>query len=197
LAEQTGALAIQVDITDVNAVGAAVSRVEAEFGGVDVLVNNAGIAQIKLFTDLTVSDWRTMLDTNLSGAFYVTQAAVRGMIARKYGRIVNIGSMWGKVGASCEVHYSSAKAGLIGLTRALAKELGPSHITVNAIAPAVIDTDMNSSLDGDTLRELVDGTPLMRLGTPADVASAALFLAGEGASFITGDVLNVSGGFVI
>ena len=119
------------------------------------------------------------------------------MLKRKCGRIINISSMWGLVGSSCEVHYSAAKAGLIGMTKALAKELGPSGITVNAIAPGVINTDMNAGLSLEDKAALVDETPLMRIGEASDIASAALFLAGEGASFITGEVLNISGGYVI
>ncbi len=197
LALETGAFAIQVDLTDPDAVGAAVARAEEQLGGIDVLVNNAGIAQIKLFTDLTDSDWRTMLDTNLGGAFFVTRAVAKGMIARQRGRIVNIGSMWGKVGASCEVHYSAAKAGLRGMTMALAKELGPSHITVNCIEPGVIDTEMNAALDEETRASLCDATPLCRLGRPEEIAAAVCFFASEDASFITGQILGVDGGFAV
>lgn len=138
-----------------------------------------------------------MISVNLSGAFYCAQAVLPGMISRRKGVIVNISSMWGQVGASCEVHYSAAKAGLIGLTKALAQEVGPSGVRVNCIAPGVIATDMNASLDQDTLRSLAEDTPLMRLGTPEEVARAALYLCGEGASFITGQVLGVNGGFVV
>ena len=197
LAAETGAHAMRVDITDADAVVSAVSAVENLIGGIDVLVNNAGIAQIKLFTDLSLADWRTMIDTNLSGAFYVTQAAVRGMISRKHGRIINIGSMWGKVGASCEVHYSAAKAGLRGMTMALAKEMGPSGITVNCIEPGVIETEMNAMLDAETRAALCDETPMGRLGTPEEIAAAVCFLASEEAGFITGQVIGVDGGFAV
>ena len=138
-----------------------------------------------------------MLDTNLSGAFYVTRAVAREMVRRQSGRIVNIGSMWGKVGASCEVHYSAAKAGLRGMTMALAKELGPSHITVNCVEPGVIETEMNSALDEQTKQALADETPLCRMGQAEEVASAVLFLASDQASFITGQTLGVDGGFAI
>lgn len=197
LAEETGAVALCADISDSKQVSDAVLRAETLLGGIDVLVNNAGIAQIKLFTDLTDEDWRGMIDTNLGGAFFVTRAVAKGMITRHYGRIVNIGSMWGKVGASCEVHYSAAKAGLRGLTMALAKELGPSGITVNCIEPGVIDTEMNAALDEETRAALCEETPLCRIGSPKEVANAVCFLASDEASFITGQLLGVDGGFAI
>lgn len=197
LARETGALALCADVSDPDSVCEAVALAEASMGHVDVLINNAGIAQIKLFTDLDDKDWRQMIDTNLGGAFYVTRAVARGMIARQSGRIVNIGSMWGKVGASCEVHYSAAKAGLRGMTMALAKELGPSGITVNCVEPGVIDTEMNASLDADTRASLCEETPLCRIGAPEEVAAAVCFLASDRASFITGQILGVDGGFAV
>ena len=197
LEKETGAVAVQADLSNAAEAEAAVERAIEALGGVDVLVNNAGIAQIKLFTDLTDCEWRQMLDTNLSSAFYVTRAVARKMIRQQCGRIVNVGSMWGKVGASCEVHYSASKAGLRGMTMALAKELGPSRITVNCVEPGVIETDMNAALDAQTKAELAEQTPLCRMGKAEEVAHAVLFLASEGASFITGQILGVDGGYAI
>ena len=197
LEKETGAVAVQADLSNAAEAEAAVERAIAALGGVDVLVNNAGIAQIKLFTDLTDCEWRQMLDTNLSSAFYVTRAVAREMIRQQGGRIVNVGSMWGKVGASCEVHYSASKAGLRGMTMALAKELGPSRITVNCVEPGVIETDMNAALDAQTKAELAEKAPLCRMGKAEEVAHAVLFLASEEASFITGQILGVDGGFAV
>lgn len=197
LAESTGALAIRADSASESEVFCAVNTAIASLGKIDCLINNAGISSFSLFTDITLEAWNDMLSTNLTGAFLYSKAVIPGMVSRKCGRIINISSMWGLVGSSCEVHYSTAKAGLIGMTKALAKELGPSGITVNAIAPGVIRTDMNKAISKEDLDTLVDETPLMRMGECSDVASAALFLASDEASFITGDVLNVSGGYVI
>lgn len=197
LAEATGAIAIKADSASESDVLYAVNTAICELGSIDCLINNAGVSSFSLFTDITLDMWNEHLAVNLTGAFLYSKAVIPGMIARKEGRIINITSMWGITGSSCEVHYSTAKAGLIGMTKALAKELGPSGITVNAIAPGLIDTDMNRCLSDDDIRAIEDETPLMRIGTPSEVAKAALFLAGEGASFITGEVMNVSGGYLI
>ena len=186
---------IRADVSDPAEARRAFAEAESALGHIDVLVNCAGIASIKLFTDITDDEWKHMIDTNLSSAFYLSRAAASGMIRRHYGRIINIGSVWGRLGASCEVHYSASKAGLRGLTQALAKELGPSGITVNCIEPGVIDTDMNAALSPEVIAELCDSTPLCRIGTPDEVAAAAAFLASDDASFITGAFLPVDGGF--
>lgn len=197
LAERTGALAIHADSAVEGDVVSAVKAAEAVFGTVDCLINNAGVSSFSLFTDLSLEEWNSHLAVNLTGAFLYSKAVIPGMVAKKSGRIINITSMWGITGSSCEVHYSTAKAGLIGMTKALAKELGPSGICVNAIAPGLIDTDMNKGLSDEEIKVIEDETPLMRIGTAEEVAKAALFLAGDGASFITGEVINVSGGYLI
>ena len=181
------------DVSDSRAVAEMFEKV----GFVDVLVNNAGISEQKLFTDITDDDWRKMTAVNLDGVFYCCREALKGMIKRKSGSIINISSMWGEVGASCEVHYSASKSAVIGLTKALAKETALSNIRVNCIAPGVIATDMMKGFDEKTLKALAEETPLQRLGTPEDVANTAVFLAGERAGFITGQVISVNGGFVI
>ena len=163
----------------------------------DVLVNNAGIAQQKLFTDITEVEWRRMFAVDIDGVFHCCQLALPYMIHVKRGSIINLSSMWGQVGASCEVHYSAAKAAVIGLTKALAQELGPSNIRVNCIAPGVIDTEMNAAHGPEVLRELAEETPLQRLGTPAEVAAVVSFLAGEDSAFVTGQVLGVNGGMIL
>jgi len=195
LAAETGAIAIRCDVRDSVSVASAFAEAKRLLGHIDVLVNNAGIAQQKLFTDITDEDWRAMLDTNLSGAFYASRAVLPDMISRRHGRIINVGSIWGQVGASCEVHYSAAKAGLIGLTKGLAKEVGPSGVTVNCICPGVIETDMLSSFTQDDLAALADETPVGRLGTPEDIARSILWLADPKSDFITGQIIGVNGGF--
>lgn len=198
VAAETGAIPLCCDVSDPVAVRAAYAAAKEQLGGApEVLINNAGIAESTLSRDVGDGDWARMLNTNLSSAFYLCREAQSAMIAAKEGRIINIGSVWGKVGASCEVSYSAAKAGLRGLTMALAKELGPSGITVNCVEPGVIDTDMNAMYDAQTREALADQTPLCRIGTPEDVAAAVLFLASDSASFITGQCLGVDGGFSI
>lgn len=197
LAEATGALAIRADSASEEDVLRAVKLAEEHLQGIGCLINNAGVSSFSLFTDLTLEDWNRFISVNLTGAFLYSKAVIPGMVHRKSGSIINISSMWGIVGSSCEVHYSTTKAALIGMTKALAKELGPSGIRVNAIAPGVIATDMNRALGEEDIAVLKDETPLMKIGSPLDVAKAALFLAGDCADFITGEVMNISGGYVM
>lgn len=173
------------------------SEIEAVLGGVDVLINNAGLAQQALFTDITDEMWQKMIGVNLTGAFNCCRRALPYMINNKCGRIINITSMWGEVGASMEVHYSASKAGLIGLTKALAKEVGLSGITVNAVSPGVVLTDMMDSFSEEDKSVLREETPLNKLGTPEDIAGTVAFLASDKAGFITGQVVSVNGGYVI
>lgn len=194
LCERLHCAAVQMDAADRESVERAVVQVLRDYGHIDVLVNNAGISQIKLFGDITLQDWDRMLAVNLTGCFNTCHAVLRHMIARKSGAIVNVSSVWGVYGASCEVHYSAAKAGVIGLTKALAKEVGASGVTVNCVAPGVIDSPMNSAhLTEDDLRELSEQTPVGRLGRADEVAQAVRFLAEN--RFVTGQVLGVDGGF--
>ena len=202
LAEELSALGVPVRVyvcnvaqrAEVQTMTAAFLR---DFGRVDVLVCSAGIARQELFTDITEASWREILGVDLDGVFYCAQAVLPDMLHRKAGKIITLSSMWGQVGASCEVAYSAAKAGVIGLTKALAKELGPSGITVNCVAPGVIDTEMNGNLTEEIKAELAEETPLERLGTPEDVARAVWFLASEAGDFFTGQVLAPNGGFII
>ena len=198
VAEAVGAVAIKADVSDPTEARRAITEAETALGGsIDVLVNNAAISWIGQMQDMTDEEWRNILDTNLSGAFYLSRGVVSGMVRNHYGRIINIGSMWGKVGASCEVAYSATKAGLRGLTMAMAKEFGPSGITVNCIEPGFIATEMNAAIDEASKQALCDETPLGRMGTPAEVAAAAVFLASDAASFITGQVIGVDGGLAV
>lgn len=189
LSDKYGATAVQCDISDPDEI----KKLSPYIKGCSLLINNAGISQIKLFTDITDEDWAKMIGVNLSGVFYLTREVVPEMVHNKAGSIINISSVWGVHGASCEVHYSAAKAGVIGLTKALSKELGPSDIRVNCIAPGVIDSRMNAHLNADELLELTDSTPLGRMGTPEEIAHAARFF--EQNKFATGQILGVDGGF--
>lgn len=167
------------------------------FGSIDILINNAGVSNQSLITDISEQEWNDIIGVNLTGVFNCCQAVLPHMINQKSGSIINISSMWGEVGASCEVAYSAAKAGVIGFTKALAKEVGPSGINVNCITPGLIETAMNQNLTIDDVAAIVDQTPMGRIGSTNDVASAAMFLASEEANYITGQVLGVNGGFVV
>lgn len=197
VAEQTGGMAVMADVSNKKQVDEMVGNIVQHTGGIDVLVNNAGISVSGLFTDITEEEEQRLWKINVGGVFNCTKAVLPYMINKKYGKIINISSMWGQVGASCEVHYSASKAAIIGFTKALAKELGPSGINVNCIAPGVIMTDMNSCHSADTMEALREETPVMHLGTAEDVAQAAAFFASDQSSFITGQILGVNGGFVI
>lgn len=190
-------LAIQGDMGVRAEVERCAAEIRAAFGSVDALVVNAGIAQQKMFCDLTDEDWRRMFAVNLDSAFYAIQTVLPGMVAAKAGSIVTVSSVWGVTGASCESHYAAAKAGLIGLTKSLAQELGLSGIRVNCVAPGVIETDMNAMHSKETLAELAGETALGRLGQPEEVARLIRSLCGEDTSFVTGQVIAATGGFRI
>lgn len=195
-AEGGRAIAFQADVADRENVISMVEETEKQLGPVTLLVNNAGVAGQALFQDVTDEMWDRYFSTNLNGARNTIQAVLPGMLERKAGCIINVSSIWGLHGASCEVTYSCTKHALIGLTRSLAMELAPSNIRVNCVAPGVIDTDMVQVLGKDVLEELAKQTPLSRLGTPEDIANAINFLASDEASFITGQVLVSDGGFI-
>ena len=192
------AVPIQADISDPEQAGRLVREAEAALGPLEAVVCCAGTALVQqLLTDTTVEQWRDLMSVDLDGMFYTLRAAIPGLVRQKRGAIVTVSSMWGITGGSCEAPYSAAKAGVIGLTRALAKELGPSNIRVNCVAPGVIDTAMNSHLTPEELAALGEEAPLGRVGKGTEVAQAIYFLASDRASFITGQVLSVDGGMVI
>ena len=192
------AVALQADVADRAAVTAAIRRAEEALGGpVSLLVNNAGIAEQQQFQDISDAFWRRLFAVNVDGALHTIQAVLPAMIHEKAGSIVNISSIWGQRGASCEAAYSATKAALIGLTRSLAMELAPSGIRVNCVAPGVIRTDMVEVLGEETLRSLAEETPLGRLGRPEDVAAAVAYFCREESAFVTGQVLTADGGFIL
>ena len=197
LAEELGGTAVRADVGDPDQVQEMVDNVLDKFCQLDILVCNAGIAQQKLFGELTNEDWKKIFTVNVEGVFYTIRAALPHMLHRKAGRIVTVSSMWGQVGGSCEVAYSASKAAVIGLTKALAKEIGPSGITVNCVAPGVIATEMNAGLSTEDLEALRNKTPLESIGKPEDVAESIFFLASDAARFITGQTLAPNGGLII
>ncbi|MBR3934466.1 MAG: 3-oxoacyl-ACP reductase FabG [Clostridia bacterium] len=192
-----GFLAIKCDVANSAEVESAFKEAEQAFGGVDILINNAGISNEKMLCDVTEDEWNRIFDVNVKGLFSTVKAAMPYMVRQKKGKIINISSIWGMVGASCEVAYSTTKAAVMGFTKALAKELGPSGICVNCVAPGVIDTDMNKVFDEEVMDALKEETPLGKIGTPEDVAKTVEFLAEDGSDFITGQVISPNGGIVI
>lgn len=195
VAQKTGALAIKADVSDSADVTAMFDEIREKVGKVDVLVNNAGVEWEGLLTDMTEDEWDKLFDVNVKGAFLCSKAAIGDMLSKKCGRIINISSMWGIAGASCEVAYSASKAALIGFTKALAKELAPSEITVNAVAPGCVDTDMMKHYTEDEMKDIISEIPLGRMADPREIADAVYFLSQS--SFITGEVLSVNGGQIV
>lgn len=195
--EIPGSLALCCEVSSSESVSAAIAAALGRFGKIDVLINNAAIAEQALFTDITEEQWDNMINVNLKSCFLTAKAVIPQMINRKDGVILNVSSMWGICGASCEVHYSAAKSGVIGLSKALAKELGPSGIRVNAVAPGVIDTPMNRNIDPEAMEALKEEIPLGAIGKAEDVAKLLVFLAGDGGRYITGQVISPNGGMVI
>lgn len=189
-------IAVQADVSKFQEAQRLIDLSLNEFGKIDVLVNNAGISLQKIFQDVSEAEWKKLFEVNVGSVFNCCSCVLKDMILRKSGKIINISSIWGMVGASMEVHYSASKAAIIGFTKALAKELGPSGINVNCVSPGVIDTKMNN-FDQETLAELKNETPLGKIGTALDIAKTVLFLASSDADFLTGQVISPNGGFVI
>lgn len=193
LAEEIGGIAVKADVSDLDQV----QLMYDEIGEINVLVCNAGISEYGLFSDISPEKWRRIFAVNVDGVYNCVQCALPSMIKRKSGSIITLSSVWGIHGASCEAAYSASKAAIIGLTKSLAKELGPSNIRVNCIAPGVIETDMLSGFSIEDKARLCEETPLCRLGTPSDVAFLAAFLASDKSEFITGQVFGTDGGFAL
>lgn len=191
------ALAIKADVSRQDEVKEMFGVINDTFGDIHVLINNAGISSQKLFTDVTEEEWDKIFDVNIKGVFNCTQFALKSMVKNHFGKIINISSIWGLTGASCEVAYSATKAAVIGFTKALAKEVGPCNINVNAVAPGVIDTQMNKNMSVEIMCDLKEQTPLGVIGTGEDVAQTILFLASDNSKFITGQVISPNGGIVI
>lgn len=188
---------VKADLSNTQDINDMMDNVLNSFKSIDVLVNNAGVSLTKLITDTTLDDWNKVFDVNVKSAYLITNRVLKGMISKKFGKIVNVSSMWGLVGSSMEVCYSASKASLIGFTKALAKEVGPSNINVNCVCPGVINTPMNARLTKEDLTDLASETPLNRIGKPEEVADLVYFLASENSKFITGQVISCDGGFTV
>ena len=195
LSEETGAYAVYCDVKDPFSVREAVKSAKAQIGDIEVLINNAGISRHGLLLDINAPEWREIFSTNTDSVFYMTQAVLPDMISMRRGRVINVSSVWGTVGASCEAAYSASKSALHGLTRSLAKEYASCGITFNAIAPGVIDTDMNKAYSQEEKEEMIASIPLGRMAQPCEVAYLMLFLASESAAYITGQTIGIDGGF--
>ncbi len=194
--ELENAVAVKADVSTEGGAKFLIDEALRIFGSVDVLVNNAGVSMKKMLCDTTLDDWKRHFEINVESVFLCSKAASEIMVRNKWGRIINVSSMWGIKGGSCEVCYSAAKAAVIGFTKALARELGPSGITVNAVAPGLIDTDMNADLTNEDKEMIIEETPVSRIGTVTDVAAAILYLASDGASFVTAQVISADGGLI-
>ena len=192
-----GAVPVCADMSCEEDVQKMMETIKQTAHGIDVLINNAGIAQEKMFCDLTKSDWENMFSNNVTSCFLVTKAVLPDMIHKKSGVILNVSSIWGEIGASCEVHYSASKAAVIGMSKALAKELAPSGIRVNCITPGMIDTEMNACYTEEEKKDITSEIPLERMGTAEDVAELFYFLSSPNAAYLTGQVIGVNGGWNI
>ncbi len=195
ISHRLGIRIYKMNITDRNSVRETFSKIINEAGKIDVLINNAGIAQQKLFIDLEDNDWDNMINTNLTGIYNVTKEVLKSMVSKNSGAIVNVSSIWGQCGASCEVHYSAAKAGVIGFTKALAKEMALSGIRVNCVAPGMIETQMNDVFSKEDIESICEEIPMGRCGTPMECAELIYFLSSEKASYITGQIIGINGGW--
>ena len=197
LSKECDCKAIKADLSDCEEAKRAFQSAIEYLEGIDILVSNAGISHIAQICDTSDSDWYRIINANLSSAFFLAREASKEMVRSKWGRIINIGSVWGRCGASCEVAYSASKAGIRGMTMALAKELAPSGITVNCVEPGIIDTDMNKCFDSNAVLEICEEIPAGRLGAPSEVAELVAFLASEKASYINGQCIAIDGGWCI
>ncbi|MBQ8759721.1 MAG: SDR family oxidoreductase [Clostridia bacterium] len=189
-------MSVCADVSKETEVREMFDALQKDFGGIDILVNNAGVSSVMMLCDTSEEEWNRVIDINLKGVFLCSKEAIKHMVHNKWGRIINISSVWGVAGASCEVAYSASKAGVVGFTKALGKELAPSAITVNAVSPGLIDTPMNSHLSREDINELCDEIPAGRMGKPCEVAHVVLFLASENASYITAQNITVDGGWI-